>query len=310
MSAAGIDIANQSFEGGSNATTPTPEELIASGIVPEGATYTSADGTVYNAGDTMPTSQYLDAFRYGDYTYVYSADYINEPYTVPFENQFYNNNYNGWLVTIRQETSDGTTYGYQLKKENYDAILSNINGVDVTSMTHTFSGCTALITAPAIPSSVTDMTGTFIYCDSLTTAPTIPGSVIDMGATFSGCTALTTAPDMSKANSVTNMSWTFYGCTAFTDLSDLAIPSSVTNMQYTFSGCKALTTAPAIPSTVTDMQFTFDGCTSLTGNVEINATPTSYRQCFYNTTKSIKIIGSCGNKAKLAATAKNGNVTY
>ena len=171
---------------------PTVEELITQGIVPEGATYTSADGTVYNTGDTMPTPQYLDAFRYGDYTYVYSADYYNRPYTASFENQFCNGGYNGWLVTIRQETSDGTDYrGYQLKKSSYGAILESINGQPITCMSGTFYNCTALTTAPTIPSSVTYMNSTFNGCTKLTTAPAIPSSVTSLYGTFSGCTALT-----------------------------------------------------------------------------------------------------------------------
>ena len=43
---------------------------------------------------------------------------------------------------------------------------------------------------------VTNLSCTFSGCTSLITAPEIPSSVINMEATFEGCTNLTTAPDM------------------------------------------------------------------------------------------------------------------
>ena len=52
-------------------------------------------------------------------------------------------------------------------------------------------GCTGLIEAPEIPSSVTSMHATFTGCTGLTSAPEIPTSVTEMESTFSGCTSLT-----------------------------------------------------------------------------------------------------------------------
>ena len=80
----------------------------------------------------------------------------------------------------------------------------------------------------------------------------------------------------------------------------------------TFTYCVNMTTAPTIPAGVTNMESTFYGCTSLTGDIEINANPAIYDNCFYGTTQSITITGSCSNatKAALAGTANNGNVSY
>ena len=86
----------------------------------------------------------------------------------------------------------------------------------------------------------------------------------------------------------------------------------VTNISYTFSGCTSLETAPTIPNTVEKMESTFQGCKSLRGTIEINANPNySCEGCFLLTLNPIKITGSCSDetKAKLAATANNGNVT-
>lgn len=73
--------------------------------------------------------------------------------------------------------------------------------------------------------------------------------------------------------------------------------------------CTTLTVAPEIPNNVTDMYRTFYGCTALTGDVVINANPTSYTECFKNTTKAITLSGSSTKLAVLAATANKGNVT-
>ncbi len=192
--AAGIDIADQSFEGGSNTSTPTPEELIAQGVVPEGGTYyvgipskcdettmcdawylgdyTGATAT-YTAGQTMPTISDGDVFVYGDYEYRYNICYSY----ICFES---NPSQNGWGVKVLDDT-----------KTEYGAILENINGQPITNINWTFSMCTALTTAPAIPSSVTDMWSTFDRCTNLTTAPVIPSSVTDMQETFRDCTSLT-----------------------------------------------------------------------------------------------------------------------
>ena len=156
---------------------------------------------------------------------------------------------------------------------------------EVTSLDSTFHGCTSLITAPTIPSSVTNMSYTFGNCTSLITAPTIPSSVTNMSFTFENCASLITAP---------------------------TIPPSVTDMSGTFKNCTSLITAPTIPSSVTDMAATFKGCTSLTGTIIINANPTIYNDssggCFEDTIKPINLIGDSTILQELANTANNGNV--
>ena len=179
---------------------------------------------------------------------------------------------------------------------------------EVTSLDSTFHGCTSLITAPTIPSSVTNMSYTFGNCTSLITAPTIPPSVTDMFSTFGNCTSLITAPTIPS--SVTNMSFTFENCASL--ITAPTIPPSVTDMSGTFKNCTSLITAPTIPSSVTDMAATFKGCTSLTGTIIINANPTIYNDssggCFEDTIKPINLIGDSTILQELANTANNGNV--
>ena len=121
-------------------------------------------------------------------------------------------------------TEDGKIQG---KVPQYIKFAGKTEFYPVVSMRATFRGCTKLVVAPVIPSSVTNMTGTFENCTSLTTAPKIPSSVTNMTGTFFRCTSLTVAPE---------------------------IPSSVTRMDNTFSYCTSLTTAPKIPSSVTYMR--------------------------------------------------------
>ena len=157
-----------------------------------------------------------------------------------------------------------------IKKSNIVYIL--------TAMSSTFSGCTSLTTAPAIPSSVTNMSSTFSGCTSLTTAPTIPSSVTNMSCTFYGCTSLTTAPTIPS--SVTNMSSTFNECTSLTTAP--TIPNSVTNMSYSFSHCDSLINAPVIPSSVIDMSGTFNHCISLINAPIVPSSVSEFHDAFWH----------------------------
>ena len=105
------------------------------------------------------------------------------------------------------------------------------------------------------------------------------------------------------------MTSTFEGCTQLTTA--LTIPSSVTDMRFTFYGCTSLAAPPDMSSanSVTNMSNAFGNCTSLTGTIEVNANPTSYGNCFRNTTKEIYLTGSSTKLSDLASTANNGNVT-
>ena len=182
----------------------------------------------------------------------------------------------------------------------------------VTNMSSTFRGCTSLVDAPTIPSSVTSMSSTFYGCTSLVTAPEIPSGVTNISYTFNGCTSLVTAPEIPSG--VTNMNHTFSGCTSLVDAP--TIPSSVTSMYYTFYGCKSLVDAPTIPSSVTNMYSTFQGCTNLTGIVRINSSRVSNAtNIFTGTTKSITVQVPSGSttytkmNALTTTTGKPSNVT-
>ena len=157
-----IDVtADVSLSGGNN--DASLENLNHSGTIPAGATYTLANGTVLNAGEEFPANpQPLDAYKYGDYTYVYSANYSNMPYSTSFENQFCDGAYNGWLVTVISERN----YCSPILKSEYGTILNSIANAPITSMICTFDNCPITI-APVIPSTVIDMSCTFYDCPLL-----------------------------------------------------------------------------------------------------------------------------------------------
>ena len=241
-----INIGDQSFSdgtggsGGGNQTTEVKRE--AGSIIPNGATYTPNGGAAITGNGTnkfpdVPAKG--DTYEEGDYVYTYNKG--TTTYGIPYGTE--------WSVAVK-DTS----------KTSYGTILSEIAGKPVTYMTKTFSDCTSLTTAPAIPNGVTNMYFTFVSCKSLTTVPTIPNSVTNMETTFVNCISLTTAPTIP--NSVTNVSNTFSKCTSLTTAP--AIPNSVKEMQNTFGNCTSLTAAPTIPNGVTNMFSTFWNCTSLT----------------------------------------------
>ena len=118
-------------------------------------TYTAKDGTVYESGDTLPALTVGDTYICGDYKYKYQSS--------------------GWHVVVLDKTK--TTYG---------EILSEINGGAVTSINGTFQNCTALTTAPAIPSSITSMNVTFAGCKALTGTITIDANPSSYVLCFSG----------------------------------------------------------------------------------------------------------------------------
>ena len=235
MSAKNDDNGDSKDEMGTdnNSGTSTPTIDHNGTRIPEGATYTQADGTVLNAGDEFPsTVNDGDIYVYDDYEYKYNFCYSGSNWITPGASyKVTSTTLNGWGVRV-----------LNTNKTEYGAILESINSKPITNMDNTFSACYDLTTAPAIPNNVTSMMYTFTHC-----------------------TSLTTAPDMSNANNLTNMTRTFYGCTALSNASeDIVIPSNVENMTHTFSECKNLTIAPAIPNNVTNMEGTFYECNSLT----------------------------------------------
>ena len=213
--------------------------------VPEGGKYTAADGTVYNPGDEFPeTVTTGDIYRLSNYEYRY-----NQYYNVSWQTDA---SQNGWGVKYHGgESAPGP-------------ILAQINGEPITTMHSTFKMCSAMITAPEIPSSVTNLDGAFMSCTNLVSPPIIPDNVTNMHETFYGCHKLTSAPAIPSG--VISMTNGFRACTSLVDISKVVIPSGVTSLRYTFYGCSALKdiSSLVIPSTVTSLNETFRGCTSMT----------------------------------------------
>lgn len=237
-----------------DATIPSTEPTEPSNTtesrnyVPTGCTYTTADGTVLNAGDAMPeTVSEGDIFTTEDYTYTYGAD--------------------GWAVQVNDTT-----------KTAYGSLLSTVNDAPVTSMQKAFFGCSNLVSAPEIPGTIFNMQSAFFDCTSLTQAPAIPEGVTDMSYVFRGCTNLTEAPVLPST--VTNLDTAFYNCTALTQAP--VLPASVTNLRITFYGCKLIEEAPVLPANVTNMEGTFYGCTALSSAPQIPAGVTTLKAAFYN----------------------------
>ena len=202
--------------------------------IPDGGIYTQSNGLCLTSGQKFPESPSKgDTYEYGDYVYTYNkgGDYGSD-----------------WSVKVK-DTS----------KTSYGEILSEIVGKPVTNMFETFFDCTALTTAPVIPSSVVNLYRTFENCTSLVVPPTLQNGIKYMTFTFKDCVSLTTSPTIPS--SVTSMYCTFVGCTSLTNAP--TIPSSVINMFGTFDGCKSLISAPIIPQNVTNISQLFDGCTSL-----------------------------------------------
>ncbi len=164
------------------------------------------------------------------------------------------------------------------------SVPATINGLPVTKMTDTFNGCTTLIQAPQIPSTVTSIRSTFSGCSGLTNAPVIPESVTDMNSTFRDCTSLVQAPVIP--DDVTNMGGTFFGCTSLKQVPRL--PNNVISLYYTFCFCESLTELPEIPNGVMNMESTFRGCTSLTQSPVIPESVTDMISTFRDCTSLVQ----------------------
>jgi len=163
-------------------TTEPSNSTVSRNYVPTDCTYTTADGTILNAGDAMPeTVLEGDIFITEDYTYTYGSG--------------------GWAVQVNDTT-----------KTAYGSLLSTINDAPVTSMQKAFFGCSDLVSAPEIPGTIINMQSAFFDCTSLTQAPTIPEGVTDMSYIFRGCTKLEIAPILP--DTVTNLDTAFYNCAA------------------------------------------------------------------------------------------------
>ena len=157
----------------------------------------------------MPeTVSEMDAYLYGDYVYYYMP----------------NNKTDGWGAMLALEEKGILNYipNYpvtNLNKKSYGEILTNINGVPVTSLGH------------------------FIDSDNLDAMPC-----------FANCTEISTAgpeerQDVTIPNTITSMVGTFEGCTS---LGIVIIPEGVTDITSICNGCEKLAWV-LIPSTVTNI---------------------------------------------------------
>ena len=208
----------------------------------------------------------------------FDDEYYYSDYKYIYSTYYYNNThlYPGWSVKTIE------------KKESYTDILNTINGKPVTIMYKTFYENNKIIKAPKIPNTIQVMDQALSRCYNLDTVQNFPNNVEKMWATFSHCYKLKNIPE--------------------------AIPDKVWDLNSTFHYCYELKTAPKIPSSVKRMEKTFNSCSLLEGNISIdtNYNLNKYTQCFGDTTKNIKIIGSCAEELKkgLASTGNNGNVSW
>ena len=138
-----------------------------------------------------------------------------------------------------------------------------------------FMGCTNLVTPPKLPATTVDDCGylnMFSGCTSLISAPELPATDIDDSSycrMFQYCTSLTTAPSLPATNLGPNCyEDMFYGCTALTTAPPTLPAETLTKECYLrmFKGCTSLTTSPDIKATTVaeaSCEQMFSGCTSL-----------------------------------------------
>ena len=272
---------DDSSNNGGGGNTPTTETKRDSGtLIPDGATYTKADGTVLEGNGTNKfpdTPATRDKYEESDYIYSYNLG-------TPGDDGSYGTE---WSVVSKisfaiSQLAPWDDESSVEQKSQLSPILTEIAGKPITNMNGTFYKCYALTTSPKIPSTVTNVYRAYQYCKELVEAPSLPDGITDMYCTFYDCEKLKVAP---------------------------TIPDSVTTMHSTFDLCSELTTIQRIPGNVRNLSNTFDGCENLTGTIIIDANPSTYNNCFNSTVKSIILTGSSTKLSSLAATAKNGNVT-
>ncbi|MBQ8627348.1 MAG: leucine-rich repeat protein [Agathobacter sp.] len=281
---------------GGNESDGTTE--MVGNIIPEGGQYTTADGTVLNAGDYFPEVVTAgDVYDYGNYQYSYQRYYHVHAKTW-MSGASLGISISGWGVYCKNNV------------ESPGQILESINNKPITSMVYTFYNCRSLIDAPKIPNDVVQMQSTFSGCQNLVNAPIIPNGISHLTNTFSGCSSLINAPIIP--NSVTSMDGTFSGCTSLVNAPSL--PNGISNINRVFYNCTSLINAPIIPNNITSMQCTFSNCTNLSGVIEINANPNrtnssdDYMEFFKNVdfeSQNITLTGESTMLDEIGATGTN-----
>ena len=226
--------------GGDTPVTPEPEIKREPGsIIPDGAKYTKADGTVLEGNGTniVPSTPIKgDTYEEGDYRYTYCM--------YKGDDGEWDLDCNGWNVVAIDKS-----------KQEYGKIINTISNKNITALYGTFDHSN-IVCSPTIPNTVTNLSATYSY-STLYVMPDIPNGVVNMDSTFYGCTIVTlpVIPD-----SVTSMMGTFAQCTFYglhgTETLQSLIPNYVTIMRGTFENCGFLDTVISIPSTVTDLSGT------------------------------------------------------
>ena len=151
-----INVEDQSFNDSKNTSdTITYEKREAGTLIPDGATYTKADGTTLEGNGTnkFPDAPETgDTYEEGDYHYHYKMSMSRRDYST------------GWNIQV---TKDRT-------KTTYEPItIIEIAGEPVTGMGYCFAWCRNLKTAPTIPYFINDIRNIFEDCPSLTGIVTI-----------------------------------------------------------------------------------------------------------------------------------------
>ena len=95
-------------------------------------------------------------------------------------------------------------------KEEYGAILSEIDGVPVTSLSCCFAGCVNMVESPRIPRSAKTMIDTYHGCRSMRKPAILPPGVKVLTGCYSECVSMEIPPDIPR--SVIVMSGCFDGC--------------------------------------------------------------------------------------------------
>lgn len=145
----------------------------------------------------------------------------------------------------------------------------------------TFQGCTALTTAPVLPSSITEAGYMFYNCTSLTTGAAIPVNCTNTSYMYYGCSKLQSAP-VNNSTKLTNCAYMFYNCTSLTTASAFQIKGASTLIaERIFSGCTNLVTGPSSITNVTNLNHAFSDCTKLTSVSSLPSSVTTMESMCY-----------------------------
>ena len=184
--------------------------------------------------------------------------------------------------------------------------VSNMNP-EITSLAHTFNGCTNL--------KFIDNIGNLVNVTNLEMAFTNSGIeylpdlskmtvVTNMNQCFKNCTFLKRVYGMTKPSATCNTNQLFNGCTA---LEKAEIPENGTTMFYAFNNCTSLRTVDVKATGITAVDHAFYGCTDLT--VYVVADSTTYDSIFnaYGSSTNVTIL--TGNGETLPVIAVWGDST-